>query len=163
MNFIRNFVLNTFYIESIFRQNMHFLESDALCHFASPMGNGWALSEYEWSCEQPKNEFTKLEKDWIKKALANTGDNNIRSLANYALLLMPSGNDGNKTLWAFGSKYDYNSRTTYYYIDSPSPDQLKALSFVKTNWTQAPTLLRKCDVLRDYMADRFIAKPRSNW
>lgn len=140
------------------------LELAGMCQFASPLGNGWALSEYSWSTCEEENEFTQLEKNWLDKAAAFTTSPNTRYLIDYAWLMLPSGKGEYYYLHPFGSIYDYTTQQGYYYLDSPTQKQRSVLADLKMNWSQSlPTHIRQCDVLKDYAAGRFGAKPAEEY
>ena len=143
------------------------LDLAALCHYASPLGDGWALSDYAWSSTEPTNEFTEMMKTWINKSLSNAQSDKTKNLAYFALLSIPD----TKQKSTYGDFYYYefpygyttrnNNKVDRYYLVSPSAAQKTGLTFIKSHWNQndMPYQMSHCDVLKSYVAGNFISKP----
>ena len=141
------------------------IELAAMCHYATPRGNGWALADYTWSSTREENEFTKMAKEWLDKALRYAQTDATKMTAYFGILSLPSGNKEGDTTYAFGQTYDYDLKQPFYYIDSPTSQQREALSFISDHWyvDDKPYTLSSCDVLKSYMAGNFISKPTHSW
>ena len=139
---------------------MKAFEIAGLCHFATPEGDGWALSNYTWSCYDQVNEFTKMAKQWLDKALRDATTDRTRMLAYYGLLSLPTGS-GDDISYPIGRSYDYKTGKTSYYVDQPTSQQREALTFISQHWGQSDNMyqINRCDVLKSYVAGKFISKP----
>ncbi|MCM1477491.1 MAG: hypothetical protein NC045_06250 [Bacteroides sp.] len=143
---------------------MKALEIAAMLHFASPLGDGWAISEYAWSCYIPENEFSKASREWLQKASGLSDAPLTRSIAAYAMLCFP----GSESVTAFDTPFGQimkNGKIEKYYIDSPTDHQLKALNYLKLQWNSVKTMpyhITSCDVLESYMAGNFVDKDASD-
>lgn len=137
------------------------LEIAAMCHFASPKGDGWAISDYSWSVSTPENEFSKMMGNWLDKALASAEKRSTKMLINYAILTAPSVKGQYDEAYAFGRKSSYGSDRSDYFIDSPTEAQKRAMSFIKSNWNMdnLPYHIGQCDVLQAYVTGNLISKP----
>lgn len=134
------------------------LDLAALSHFASPLGDGWAISEYTWSSVVPKNEFTLMAQSWLGKAKAAATDAKTKALVNYALLAMPTGSEFDKI--AIGNTSTSNGLK--YFIYSPTGEQKEALRSLANGFntiSDLPYHITSCDVLKSYVGGRFISKP----
>lgn len=141
---------------------MKALEIAGRCHFATPLGSGWAVAEYSWSSTEPENEFTDMTRQWLDRATQYAGTPKTRMLAGYALLTLPSGKSEYETKFPFGIAYRYNPDRWNYYIDAPTEKQKQALSYISSHWNEddMPWHISHCDVLQAYVAGHFVAKPR---
>ena len=139
---------------------MKAFEIAALCHYATPEGAGWALANYTWSCYDQVNEFTKMAKQWLDKALKDATTDHTRMLAYYGILSLPTGS-GDDISYPFGKSYDYKTKKTSYYLDQPTSQQREALNFISQHWGLADNMyqINRCDVLKSYVAGNFISKP----
>lgn len=139
------------------------LELAALFHYGSPMGKGWALTDYSWSVTRPTNEMTEMTHKWLGIALQNAQNVKTKNMVYYGILSMPSGLDKyGDPLMPFGIERNYTSNTVRYYIDSPTSRQREGLRFLSSHWQDdLPYNISRCDILQSYMAGRFISKPTS--
>ena len=135
----------------------------ARCHFASPLGDGWALSEYKWSSTDGKNELVDMMQSWLGKARNYASSVKTKNLISFATLSIPSGEDMDQ--YPFNYTRNNNGGVSKYYLDSPTPQQMEALNYIAYHWeeTEDQYMVRSCDILRSYMAGNFIAKPNSSW
>lgn len=139
----------------------------ALTHFASPLGDGWALSEYNWSSTEPVNEFTEMMRNWIREALKYSKSDKTKSLAYFALLSIPDTKkesdytDSYYYLFPYDHTVKENNKVDRYYLDSPSNEQMTGLNWFKSYWDNSEDLyyVSSCDILKSYVAGRFINKP----
>ena len=136
------------------------LEIAGMCHFASPQGKGWGISDYAWSTTKPENEFTDMMRKWIDRAVSHATAVNTKMLAYYGLLSLSSGKGEYDYLYPITTKYDYNTGKTYYCLDSPTPAQLKALDYIASHWymDNLPSHISHCDVLSAYVGGKFMSK-----
>ena len=142
------------------------LDLVALCHYATPLGDGWALSDYSWSGEDQRNEFTDMMKEWIAKALANSTSDATKNIAYYALLTIPdhkvNSSYGDYSWYKYPINYTGEKKNVKYFLDSPTPEQLQGLKFLASHWKNFdnPYYITSCDVLKSYTANNFISKPQ---
>lgn len=142
------------------------LDLVALCHYATPLGDGWALSDYSWSGEVPRNEFTDMMKEWIAKALDNSTSDVTKNIAYYALLTIPDKKEnsqyGDYSWYKYPIGHTGEKKNVKYYIDSPTSEQRQGLNFLSYHWKNAnnPYYITNCDVLKSYTANNFILKPQ---
>lgn len=138
----------------------------AMMHFASPMGDGWALSEYGWSIYFRENEFSEAALAWLKKVEGLTDDAYTRSIAAYALLNFPGMKKEGDFGLPFGSTRNRDGNIDKYFLSMPTDSQREALDYLKRQWGSVddmPEYITHCDVLESYMAGNFIARPKSDW
>lgn len=145
---------------------MKALEIAAMLHFASPMGDGWALTDYAWSIYDQESEFTDASRQWLLKVHALTDDPLARNLAAYAQLCFPGENteDVYDDVYPFDYTTDGHGKVDKYYLSYPTEGQLQALDYLKGHWDSVkamPYHVTHCDVLQSYMAGNFIDRPKS--
>ncbi len=145
----------------------HALAVAALLHYGSPLGDNWAVSEYQWSVYEPVNEFTTMSQQWLEKAAKLTRDPKTLCQIYYAMLSMP-GQKGEYDTYEAPVQHitdrRHNNGSVVYFFDSPTPTQRKAFDYVvnhlqELNDDYSCCHISHCDVLQAYTAGRFIAKP----
>lgn len=136
------------------------LELAAYCHYASPEGAGWGMAQYEWSYYNPVNEYTAMMKKWLDRAWQFAQNTDTKASIAYARLALPV-TSGDETSW-FGVDYpDYNSKVFHYYINATPQEHSQALGYLRSVWNRQdlPYYVSHCDVLKAYVAGRFVARP----
>ena len=149
------------------------LDIAAMCHFASVVGDGWALTDYSWSGAGPESDaLTDMMKVWANRAREAAVSDNLKSMAYYALLSVSDS----KQKSDYGDYYYYNYPFGFtskgytpngnpivdrYYLNSPSTIQKQGLQFIASHWNDnnLPYYIKSCDVLKSYVAGNFISKP----
>lgn len=136
----------------------------SLYHYASPQGDCWAISDYSWSVVSPTNAFNDESLKWLRKALRDASDKELKCKIYYAILSSPEIDTAGGVHYAFGSTGEFDGPVRYYWdnrsaLNSEAADYLMDnYSIVKENYQMS-----RCDVLRDYAASRFVAKPTYGW
>lgn len=135
----------------------------ATYHYASPQGDCWAISDYAWSISNPTNEFNERSKEWLMKALDNATDPRLRCRIFYAILQSPSTDRDGNIVEAFGYTTDNDGMIRYYWNNHTNLYR-QAADYLMTNYdvVRQDYYMSQCDVLQDYAANRFVAKPRYN-
>lgn len=142
-------------------QSKKAIEIAAMLHFGSPLGSGWALSEYSWSSLYKENEFTKQMHQWLLLALnVKTAPVSTKCVAYYALLKMPGEKKDDWVTFPVGSTY-VNGKDAYF-LDSPTALQRIGLNYIASNWDAVSDnyMFSRCDVLRSYINHKFVEKPK---
>lgn len=133
------------------------LKIAAMLHFGSPLGDGWAISEYSWSIMEPENEFTGQMRKWINEALRFDAMPETKCIAYYAALTMPSTKEDYFYQYPIGYSYGTNK----YYIDAPTNLQMQGLQYLASYMDRVKDcrFISHCDVLESYVNHKFIPKP----
>lgn len=140
-------------------------EIAALYHMGSPAGDCWAISDYAWSVCEPMNEFNDASYAWLLKGLKNSTDPKTMSRIYYALLASPTrGEDSDTPVYAIGVSAPYDGPVQYYWNDK-SKIATDAMNYLMAHQDILADdyTMSNCDVLKDYAAGDFIAKPTSRW
>lgn len=133
-------------------------------HQASPQGDAWAISDYSWTVLRPVNSFNEESMKWLLKALADAKDAHLKCEIYYGILSSPDTDGDGEPKFAFGCTGGYDSPVRYYW-DNRSELNSRAMDYLMANYSEVKDdyLLSQCDVLRDYAASKFVAKPEYRW
>ena len=148
-------------------------EIAALYHYASPLGDCWAISDYGWSSAKPCNEFTDACGDWLRKACTTATDPTTKCKIYYAIIATPMRYDGpHKNYPYYADNLEGRTYTKFaidatwqtpkrYYWDYKTSLGTEAMDYLASHRdiVESDDVMRSCDMLSDYAAGKFIANP----
>lgn len=109
---------------------------------ASPLGDLWAISDYQWSSYIEANAMNREAEKLLRTVIQITQDTDLKKKACFALALVTA--DTHNNVW-----WNYDNKK--WSFDNVSPAQKYAYSQLKNLVSKSDNLYRSCDVLRYYI------------